>query len=68
MIPFLMALFALGGTTCGMAKETLAFYVLLIPVRIAAGYDAVVVAVILLGAGVGVVGSTINALPYIFSV
>ena len=62
MIPFLMALFALGGTTYGMAEETLAFYVLLIPVLIAAGYDAVVaVAVILLGAGVGVLGSTINA-------
>ncbi len=62
MIPFLMALFALGGTTYGMAEETLAFYVLLIPVMIAAGYDAVTaVAVILLGAGVGVLGSTINA-------
>ena len=62
MIPFLMALFALGGTTYGMAEETLAFYVLLIPVMIAAGYDAVVaVSVILLGAGVGVLGSTINA-------
>jgi uncharacterized ion transporter superfamily protein YfcC len=62
MIPFLMALFALGGTTYGMAEETLAFYGLLIPVMIAAGYNALVgVAVILLGAGIGVLGSTINA-------
>ncbi|MGX0905046.1 putative ion transporter superfamily protein YfcC [Roseovarius sp. MBR-79] len=62
MIPFLMGLFALGGTTYGMAEETLAFYVLLIPVMIAAKYDALTaVAVILLGAGVGVLGSTINA-------
>ncbi|GGB55721.1 C4-dicarboxylate ABC transporter [Roseibium aquae] len=62
MIPILMALFALGGTTYGMAEETLAFYVLLIPVMIAARYDALTaVAVILLGAGVGVLGSTINA-------
>lgn len=62
MIPVLMALFALGGTTEGMAEETLAFYVLLTPVMIAAGYDALTaVAVILLGAGVGVLGSTINA-------
>jgi uncharacterized ion transporter superfamily protein YfcC len=62
MIPFLMALFALGGTTYGMAEETLAFYVILTPVMIAVGYDALVaVAVILLGAGVGVLGSTINA-------
>ncbi|WP_075213955.1 YfcC family protein [Mongoliimonas terrestris] len=62
MIPILMALFAAGGTTYGMAEETLAFYVLLIPVMIAAKYDALTaVAVILLGAGVGVLGSTINA-------
>lgn len=61
MIPILMALFAAGGTTYGMAEETLAFYAILIPVMIAAGYDAVTgVAVILLGAGIGVLGSTIN--------
>ena len=61
MIPILMALFAFGGTTYGMAEESLAFYALLIPVMIAAGYDAVVaVAIILLGAGIGVLGSTIN--------
>lgn len=62
MIPLLMGLFALGGTTEGMAEETLAFYVLLTPVMIAAGYDALTaVAVILLGAGIGVLGSTVNA-------
>ena len=61
MIPILMALFAAGGTTYGMAEETLAFYAILIPVMIAAGYDAVTgVAVILIGAGIGVLGSTIN--------
>ena len=62
MIPILMALFAAGGTTYGMAEETLAFYLILIPVMIAAGYDALTgVAVILLGAGIGVLGSTVNA-------
>jgi Predicted membrane protein len=62
MIPVLMGLFAFGGTTYGMAEETLAFYVLLIPIMIAAGYDAMTaVAIILLGAGVGVLGSTVNA-------
>lgn len=61
MIPILMSLFALGGTTYGMAEETLAFYAILIPVMIAAGYDAVTgVATILIGAGIGVLGSTIN--------
>ncbi|MDW7745911.1 YfcC family protein [Halomonas sp.] len=61
MIPILMTLFALGGTTYGMAEETLAFYAILIPVILVAGYDAVTgVAIILIGAGIGVLGSTIN--------
>lgn len=61
MIPFLMVLFAIGGTTYGMAEETLAFYIILIPIIIAAGYDAVTgVAIILIGSGIGVLGSTIN--------
>ncbi|MAU21172.1 MAG: C4-dicarboxylate ABC transporter [Martelella sp.] len=61
IIPIMMGLFALGGTTYGMAEETLAFYAILIPVMIAAGYDAVTgVAIILIGAGIGVLGSTIN--------
>ncbi|MBB5321658.1 YfcC family protein [Marinobacter oulmenensis] len=61
MIPILMTLFALGGTTYGMAEETLAFYAILVPVILAAGYDAVTgVAIILIGAGIGVLGSTIN--------
>jgi len=61
MIPVLMLLFGLGGTSYGMAEETIAFYPLLIPVFIAAGYDTITaVAVILLGAGVGVLSSTVN--------
>ncbi len=61
MIPIMMALFAAGGTTYGMAEETLAFYILIIPIMIAAGYDSITgVAIIMLGAGIGVLGSTIN--------
>ena len=61
MIPILMALFAAGGTVYGMAEESLAFYTLIIPVMIAARYDAATgVAIIMLGAGVGTLGSTIN--------
>ena len=40
MIPALMVVFALGGTTYGMAEESLAFYALVITVLIAASYDA----------------------------
>jgi len=61
LIPILMTLFAAGGTIYGMAEETLAFYSLIIPVVIAAGYDSVTaVAIIMLGAGIGTLGSTIN--------
>ncbi len=61
MIPVLMGVFALGGTSYGMAEETLAFYPLIVTVMIAAGYDALTgAAVILLGAGIGVLGSTVN--------
>ena len=60
-IPILMLLFGLGGTTYGMWEETMAFFPLLLPIFLAAGYDAVVgVAVILLGAGAGVIASTVN--------
>jgi uncharacterized ion transporter superfamily protein YfcC len=61
LVPILMCVFALGGTTYGMAEETLAFYVLIIATMIALGYDSLTgVAVIMLGAGIGVIGSTVN--------
>src|SRR5918993_2312973 len=61
MIPILMGVFALGGTTYGVAEESLAFYALVITVMIAAGYDALTgAAVVLLGCGIGVLGSTVN--------
>ena len=61
MIPILMGIFATGGTVYGMAEETIAFYPLIIPVMIAAGYDALTgVAVVMIGAGIGCLGSTIN--------
>jgi uncharacterized ion transporter superfamily protein YfcC len=61
LIPALMTVFALGGTSYGMAEESLAFYALVITVLIAAGYDALTgAAVVLLGCGIGVIGSTVN--------
>lgn len=62
MIPILMCAFALGGTSYGMAEESLAFYAIVLPVFIRAGYDSLTgVAVILLGCGIGTLGSTFNA-------
>ncbi len=61
LIPILMIVFALGGTTYGMAEESLAFYALILSVMVAAGYDRLVAAaLLLLGCGIGVLGSTIN--------
>ncbi len=61
LIPILMILFGIGGTTYGMAEETIGFYLLIVPVFLAAGFDALVgVRVILLGAGAGVLASTVN--------
>jgi uncharacterized ion transporter superfamily protein YfcC len=61
MIPVLMGVFALGGTSFGMAEESLAFYALVITVMIAAGYDALTgAAIVMLGCGIGVLGSTVN--------
>ena len=61
LIPVLIALFALGGSTFGMAEETVAFWALIVPVMMAAGFDRMVAAgIILLGSGVGVLASTVN--------
>ncbi len=61
LIPILMILFGIGGTTYGMSEETIGFYLLIVPVFLAAGFDSLVgVRVILLGAGAGVLASTVN--------
>jgi uncharacterized ion transporter superfamily protein YfcC len=61
IVPILMFIFSIGGTTYGMQEETVGFYLLLAATMAAAGYDSLTgVAIVLLGAGVGVLGSTIN--------
>jgi uncharacterized ion transporter superfamily protein YfcC len=61
LIVVLTTLFALGGTTYGMGEECIAFYPLLVPIFLAAGYDRMVpLAVIFLGAGIGFMVSTVN--------
>lgn len=61
MIPVLMILFGIGGTSFGMLEETVPFYILLGSVTFAAGFDSMVGSlIVLLGAGLGVIGSTIN--------
>lgn len=61
LIVIVTSLIALGGTTFGLAEETIAFYPILIPIFIAAGYDAIVgIAAIYLGSSVGTMASTVN--------
>jgi len=61
VIALLMVLFSLGGTTEGMAEETLGFYALVVPLMLSLGYDRMVAAAtILVGAGLGVLASTVN--------
>lgn len=61
LIPILMLFFAFGGTTYGMCEETVGFYALLSATMMAAGYDSLTGAmIVLLGAGVGCLGSTVN--------
>src|SRR5947207_13698713 len=61
LIAILMGVFAVGGTSYGMWEETLGFFVLLVPLALALGYDRLVAAsIIFLGAGSGVIGSTVN--------
>ncbi|WP_066218082.1 YfcC family protein [Formosa haliotis] len=54
-------LIAIGGTTFGLAEETIAFYPILIPVFLAAKYDAMVaLACIYIGSCIGTLASTVN--------
>ena len=61
LIPVLMLAFGICGSTYGMMEETIPFYILLASVTFAMGFDSMVGAlVVLLGAGLGTLGSTVN--------
>lgn len=61
LIVFITALISLGGTTFGLAEETIALYPILIPIFLAAGYDVLVcIGAIYLGSCIGTMMSTVN--------
>ena len=61
LIIAVVVLIAAGGTTSGLAEETIAFYPILIPVFLAAKYDAMVaVASIYIGSSIGTMCATTN--------
>ncbi|MEG2353569.1 MAG: YfcC family protein [Clostridium sp.] len=61
LIVFVTFLIALGGTTFGLAEETIALYPILVPIFLAAKYDVLVcIAAIYMGTSVGTMFSTVN--------
>ncbi|MFI0227095.1 YfcC family protein [Streptomyces lydicus] len=61
LIAGIMTVFSLLGTVEGFAEETLGFYGLIVPLMLALGFDRLVATgTIILGAGVGVLCSTVN--------
>ncbi|WP_102338196.1 YfcC family protein [Collinsella provencensis] len=61
IIPILMAVFALGGSTFGMAEETLPFFAVLLPIVMSMGFDSITAfMIVFLGARIGYIGSTVN--------
>jgi uncharacterized ion transporter superfamily protein YfcC len=61
LIVVVTVLISIGGTTFGMAEETIALYPVLIPIFIATGYDAIVcIAAIYMGSSIGTMFSTVN--------
>jgi uncharacterized ion transporter superfamily protein YfcC len=68
LIIIITCLIAAGGSTFGLAEETIAFYPILVPVFLAAGYDAIVaVACIYLGSSIGSMASTTNPFSVIIA-
>ena len=61
-------LISIGGTTFGLAEETIAFYPILIPVFLAAKYDAIVgLASIYIGSSIGTMFATTNPFSVIIA-
>jgi uncharacterized ion transporter superfamily protein YfcC len=68
LVVIVTTLIAAGGTTFGMAEETMAFYPILVPIFLAAGYDAIVpVASIFGGSTIGTMFSTVNPFAVIIA-
>ncbi|MBL4586004.1 MAG: YfcC family protein [Flavobacteriales bacterium] len=68
LIILITSLIALGGTTFGLAEETIAFYPILVPIFLLAGYDAMVaLAAIYVGSSIGTMVSTVNPFSVIIA-
>lgn len=61
IIPILMTLFGLGGSTFGMSDELVPFYLLIMPIMFVMGYDSMTTFMtVCLSATIGYAASTVN--------
>lgn len=61
LIPILMTILGICGSTYGMCEETVPFYIIIGSAMYAAGFDTLTSALmVLFGAGAGCIGSTVN--------
>lgn len=68
LVAIISTIVAIGGTTFGMAEETIAFYPILMPIFIASGFDAMVtIAAIYMGSCIGTMFSTTNAFSVVIA-
>lgn len=68
IIPVAMALFALGGSTFGMAEETLPFFAIFLPIIMSMGFDSMTAfMVVFMGAKIGYTASTVNPFNVLIS-
>ncbi|MDO5689790.1 MAG: YfcC family protein [Tissierellia bacterium] len=68
LVAIISTIIAIGGTTFGLAEETIAFYPILMPIFIASGFDAMVtIAAIYMGSCIGTMFSTTNAFSVVIA-
>ncbi|WP_418965913.1 YfcC family protein [Cetobacterium sp.] len=61
LVVLVFLLTTLGGTTFGLAEETIAFYPILMPIFLVSGFDAITcIAAIYMGSSIGTMFSTVN--------
>ena len=61
LVTLVFVLTTLGGTTFGLAEETIAFYPILMPIFLLSGFDVLTcIAAIYMGSSIGTMFSTIN--------
>lgn len=68
LVAIVSTIIAIGGTTFGLAEETIAFYPILMPIFVASGFDAMVtIAAIYMGSCIGTMFSTTNAFSVVIA-